>query len=160
MRLREITVAPAFALNQRQPLLSGRLPLSDGRVISSAPHACATSISPGGLTVFDLPSSPMLRAAPAGGLETSAIAQRTQISDRIYRDISAHSHRGSCSDGSLRQSFWLGRCGPSKRHVLHRAKSFGPLMAAAELQANAGKIRVRPLGGTQLLFAYSSVERY
>jgi hypothetical protein len=29
-----------------------------------------------------------------------------------------------------------------------------PLLAAAELQANARKIRVRPLGGTQSLFSY------
>jgi hypothetical protein len=37
MRLRGNTVAPAFAANQRHPLLSGRLPLSARRVISRVP---------------------------------------------------------------------------------------------------------------------------
>jgi hypothetical protein len=37
MCLRGITVAPAFAVNQRYPLLSGRLPLGDCRVISRVP---------------------------------------------------------------------------------------------------------------------------
>jgi hypothetical protein len=37
MCLRGITVASAFAVNERHPLLGGRLPLSDRRVISRVP---------------------------------------------------------------------------------------------------------------------------
>ena len=102
MRLRQITVAPTFAANQRHRLLSGRLPLTEPCVISRVPPACATIISPKDLVALDLPSSPMLGAALAHELETSAIPLATQISDRMVGDVSARSPGGSCSEGSLR----------------------------------------------------------
>jgi hypothetical protein len=43
---------------------------------------------------LDLPSSLMLGAALAHELETNAIAQTMQISDRMLWDVSAHSPGG------------------------------------------------------------------
>jgi hypothetical protein len=81
MCLQEITVAPAFAANQRHRLLSGCLPLC---VISRVPpRLCNVHLTWGAMLVLDLPSSSTLRAALAHELETSAIAQTTQISDRM-----------------------------------------------------------------------------
>jgi hypothetical protein len=54
------------------------------------------------LVILDLPSSSVLGAALAHELETSAIAQTTQINDPMLWDVSAYSPVGSCSEGLLR----------------------------------------------------------
>jgi hypothetical protein len=85
MCLRGIARPPAFAANQRHSLM---LPLSGRRVTSRVPpRLCDEHLAwrfGGGRSAIVRPG-----AALAHELETSAIAQTAQISNRILWDVSA-----------------------------------------------------------------------